>query len=375
MTNIHGFGQNASGQNVPAFQFSILTCRPNLSATKTIKADGTEIPFGHAKHFQFKYLEIGTLEDFATVLGWLAGQRQRFIIRGQLLPGLTGWQRRLIYPKDSERATVACPARRWIPLDLDGVDVPCGLGAPDKLAEAGYFIRDKMLPCAFRGVRCVAAATASTGRKGPGVARLRLFFVLAEAADNEALVAWADELSQRQPGLRLDPSVMLANQAIYTARPVWDGYSDPVPSWGRVAVLDGIEDVAALDLPCGGRAKARHTGNVASMEGEIPAWMLGAAAQDAGRGVVALDTSDKAWGAIRRAFAALDGCGSGRRHRTLNKAAWELARLVNEGELSRELACKAFLEAAGGIDNSDGEYDAAAIERRVNDAFADVDRR
>jgi hypothetical protein len=281
----------------------------------------------------------------------------------------------LLYLKDGDPPTIECPPRRWIPLDFDGVNVPHGLGAPDRLVEAGYHIRDCLLPSPFRGVCCVAAATASTGRKGPGVARLRLFFVLPEAADNDALIQWADDLSRREPGLRLDPSVMLAMQPIYTARPVWKGCSDIVPSWGRVAVLDGSVDTVAIDLPRVRRTKSRSPSAPKIVCDDIPAELLDMAAEDEGQGVVALDTSNKAWGAIKRAFSALDGCSTGRRHRTMTKVGWEFARLVNEGEMPKRLAVRAFLTAAKGIDNSDGEYSRALIKRRLRDAFADVGRR
>ena len=358
----------------PMFQFSVLTCAWGVSATKTIRGNGTEVPFGYAKHFLYKYCQIESLRDFAKALDWLADQPRMFVIRGQLLAGLSGWQRRLLYPHKDAPATIQCPPRRWIALDFDGVNVPSDLGAPDKLTEAGYHIRDTLLPPPFRGVRCVASATASTGRKGLGVARLRLFFALAEAADNEALYQWADALSRRAPALRLDPSVMRAMQPIYTARPLFVGCSDPVPAWGRVAELDGCEDVVALDLPPVRKAKAR-TSAPTILCADTPDWMLPVAAADAGRGVVVLDTSEKAWMAMRRAFAALDGCTTGRRHMTLNKAAWELARLVIEGELPEALARKAFLNAAMSIDNSDDRYDLALLSRHIDDAFADLGRR
>jgi hypothetical protein len=281
----------------------------------------------------------------------------------------------LLYPHKDDPATIECPPRRWIALDLDGVNVPHGLGAPDKLAEAGYHIRDRLLPSPFRGARCIAAATASTGRKGPCVARLRLFFALAETADNEALVQWADDLSRSAPDLRLDPSVMLAMQPIYTARPLFIGCSDPVPVWGRVKVLDGVEDSIALDLPRVCKAKVRAPSAPTIVCDDIPDELLDMGAEDAGRGGAGVDTSSKAWAAIRRAFTSLDGCATGRRHATLNKTAWELARLSAEGELSEDLARKAFLEAASGIDNGDGRYDPALISRHIDDAFADVGGR
>src|SRR6516165_1381239 len=150
--------QQTDVSSVPAFQFSVLTSpNRNQLATKIIYADGKETPYSHVKYFHYKYCEIDSLEDFAKpVLTWLTNESNRFIIRRQLKPGLSGLQRRLLYPKNGEPATIECPKRRWIPLDIDGARVPAGLGAPGKLAEAGYHIRDNILPSYFRAVRCIA---------------------------------------------------------------------------------------------------------------------------------------------------------------------------------------------------------------------------
>jgi hypothetical protein len=370
-------GENKT-EDVPAFQFSVLTCAYG-QATKTIFVDGKEIAFSKVKHFYYHYAEIDTLEDFAKlVLTWLADQPHKFIIRGQLLPGLTGKQYRRIISRPGEPATIECPPRSWIVLDLDGIAVPHGLGAPDKLAEAAYYIRDHKLPSYFRGVRCVAAATASTGRKGPDIARLRLFFLLPRPADNFALYIWADTLSRTRPDMRLDPSVMQAMQPIYTARPIFRGLPDPVPVWSRVRLLDGYAEHVSFDLPRVREAKARtsHTIKIVS-DDEMPDWLLAPTQEDAGRGVAPIDTSAKAANTIKRVFDLLDGCpkpGGQGRHKTLTRAGWELACLVAEGELPEDLARKAYFEAAQWINNTDGKYDTAAIQRRLDDAFADCRR-
>jgi hypothetical protein len=387
MSNIAAFrSENKGGtqaekapESVAAFQFSVLTCAYG-QATKTIYVDGKEIAFSKVKHFYYHYAEIDSLEDFAKlVLTWLADQPNKFIIRGQLLPGLTGKQYRRILSRPGEPATLECTPRSWIVLDLDGVTVPHRFGAPDKLTEAAFFIRDHMLPSYFRGVRCVAAATASTGRMGPDVARLRLFFLLPRPAENFALYNWADTLSRSRPDLRLDPSVMQAMQPIYTARPIFRGISDPVPVWGRVRLLDGFAEHVSLDLPCVRvrKAKARTTHAVQIVPGGVPDWMVVEAEADAGLGVAPIDTSAKARNTIRRVFEMLDGCpkpGGQGRHKTLTRAGWELACLVIEGELPEALAREAYLAAAEGIYNADKKYDTAAIKRRLDDAFADCRR-
>jgi hypothetical protein len=374
----------------PAFQFSVLTCQKPLYATKIIYADGKEIGYDKPKFFYFDYREIDSLEDFEKlVLTWLYDQPRKCIIYGQLLPeldpGVLHYRRILDHynkkTKIIEPASLECPSRRWLVLDLDGVEVPNGYGAPDKLAEAAYFIRDNKLPPYFRGVRCIAASTSSTGRIGPNIARLRLFFVLSRPEDNDALYSWADGLSRTHPDLGVDPAVLRAMQPIYTARPIFRGMADPVPVWGRVRLLDGYADEVELELPRVRERKKREPkpahGVVLTVCNDAPEWMLDP--RDAGLGVhpeMAKETSTKAWTAIKRIFERLDGCGIAPkvgnlgRFETLRKSAWELAHLVADGELSEELAKAAFLRAAEGIHNADGKYN--DLEDRWQSAINDV---
>jgi hypothetical protein len=365
----------------PCFQFSVLTCLRGVLATKTIFANGKEIGYDRAKNFYFRYRELEYLEDFAKALEWLSNEPRRFIIRGQLLPELDAnlvHYRRILSHRD-ESATLWCPVRWWIVLDLDGVGVPHGLGAPDKVAEAGYFFRDNLLPAEFRSIRCVVVATSSTGRKGADKVWMRMFFLLSRPADNDVLYWWTESLSASRPELKLDPSVMQAMQPIYTARPIFRGMDDPVPSWGRVRVLDGADDFLTLSLARVRKAKKRGGAGSAKAprRGDMPEGMAEATMNDEGPGPEPgpTEASEKAWIAIRRIFEMLDGCpkaGGGGRHKTLTRAAWELANLAAERELPKRLALKAYLQAARGINNSDNKYDRAAIKRRCRDAFADV---
>jgi hypothetical protein len=366
----------------PAFQFSVLTCQKPLYATKIVYADGKEIGYDKPKFFFFHYCEIDSLEDFEKlVLTYLYDQPRRFIIYGQLLPGLDPAQRhyRRILGHYKQPPSIECPDRRWLVLDLDGVEVPNGYGAPDKLAEAAYFIRDNKLPSYFRGVRCIAASTSSTGRKGPGIARLRLFFVLTHPVSIEALYSWADTLSHSRSDLGLDPRVLQPMQPIYTARPIFRGMTDPVPVRSRVRLLDGYTDEVELELPRARSRRKREPKPTAQnvVCNDAPEWVLDPG--DAGLGIHTFDTSDKAWRAIQRIFEKLDGCGIAPkignfgRFETLRKSAWELAHLVADGELSETLAKEAFLTAAKGIHNADGKYN--DLEDRWQSAITDVGGR
>jgi hypothetical protein len=363
------------------FQFSYLTSRYHL-ATKIIYADGKETPYDHALNFQFQYGNANTLEELASDLVWLAPKKKTFIIRGKLKPGLApgGWHRRLIYPKDKDPATIESTPLQWIVLDFDGTQVPHGLGAPDKLAEAAMYVRDKMMPPYFRGIRCVASVSASTGRRGPTTFRGRMFFGLTRCHAHEALLMWSEQFSRDHLELKLDPSVMRAAQPIYTARPEFRGCTDPVPEWGRVRIIDGYQDQLRLDIP---RAYKRELRSVPTVHvcDDLPAELMDLTEADAGLGVhpieEAKEISSRAWTAIKRIFEMLDGCpkhGVGR-HESLNRAAWELVRLVDEGELPKAKAREAFLKAAEGINNWDDKYDDVVIQRHIDDAFEDCGRR
>jgi hypothetical protein len=172
---------------------------------------------------------------------------------------------------------------------------------------------------------------------------------------------------------------MEPQQPIYTARPIFQPpLADPVPIWGRVRVLDGCEDVLVLELPRQRKAKKYASGTVVAES--LPDWMVDLADADAGLGVTpfepATEISNKAWTAIRQIVEMLDGCpknGHGR-HESLNRAAYWLARLYAEGELPEDKARDAFFTAAEGINNGDGKYDAALLQRHIDDAFADIGR-
>jgi hypothetical protein len=340
---------NLAHKFVLAFQFSLLQCKPNIQLVKTIYADWQDRPYDRAKQFLFSYKEVEYLEDFAKALEWLADQPNRCIIRGCLKPGLSGWQRRLLNGDRYDPATIECGDRGWIVLDLDGVVVPHEWGQPDKVAEAAYY-------------------------------RLRLFFLTAEAASNEALCGWTEELARAYPGLNIDPSVMQAHQIIYTGRPHFSGIADPVPPWGRVRLLDGADDYLKVDVPRVAKARIARLRKKPKQKraqpvcGDIPEDMLDMLDKTAGEGVCPIDTSDKAWAAIRRVFERLDGCpkGHGGRHVNLRNAAYELVCLATEGDLSWDTARDAYFAAAENIWNGDKKYDDKAIQQRWDGAVSKV---
>src|ERR1700740_918460 len=92
----------------PTFIFSVVTCYPNLFLVKTVHPDKPDKPWDNAANLLFKRLEIKSVDRLAEFFCWSATEPHRAMIYGQLLPGLTGRQRRRI--RDGEYpATIECP--------------------------------------------------------------------------------------------------------------------------------------------------------------------------------------------------------------------------------------------------------------------------
>jgi hypothetical protein len=373
-------------KNVPIIQFSVLTNHKRLLA-KTLYSDGRDEP-GHAWNYIFTRHSLDNLEEATRAFQYLATQPHRLMLHEQLKAGLDPHipHRRLTQP-DFNRYT-----RQWdqptldenllrclVPLDIDGVRVSPGLGAPNKMAEAAMYIRDFILPSLFRGVQCIATATSKTGLIGDDIARLRMFFLLAEAVENARLSAWLKQLHLKYPFI--DASVCDPGHVIYTARPKFVGWKDPVPEWGRVRLLDGYEEVIAPDLPRAAPMRRKSMRPVLAVVEPLPEWLLEATEQDAGKGVQppVTDATPRAQAAIKRIFELLADCPKagcddrkgGSRHWTLTATAWELACLVREDDLPWRQAMRVFLTAGRGIKHSANGtvYDREAIKRRGRDAF------
>ena len=118
-------------------------------------------------------------------------------------------------------ATLCGPDRAWLPLDFDDVTVPAGLGHGERLVEAALFVRDHLLPDEFHGVRMIAVPSASTGRQGDSIARLRLFAALDRPHPLRAMKDWAKGRGGDARYCRSTPRSFKAGQPIYTARPIF----------------------------------------------------------------------------------------------------------------------------------------------------------
>jgi hypothetical protein len=228
------------------FEFTICeVAEAGKCAVKRITPTGVH-DYDLVTWWKFEPAYAGSQAKLAEQLMALALQPTKMVVMGAPASGLDLRQAHRRRWADPATATLVGPDRMWMPLDIDGVGVPRGLGRGERLEEAAVYIRDRLLPPAFHGVRLVAAPTASTGRKGDAVARLRLFAALDRHYPLADLKRWTRACAVALD-LPLDSAPIQPGQPIYTGRPVAD--EDPVPRRLHAIVLDDDSGgVVRLDI-------------------------------------------------------------------------------------------------------------------------------
>ncbi len=236
------------------FAFTICTAADaGTLATKKIERRpmGEIVQTDYAKSAYRWYLKPQwepTLEAMVSRLNVMAAEPASMVVMGEPLPHVdlsVPQVRRWARPNPADNSLAGVP-RAWIAIDVDDATVPPPLGQGNNLVAAAIFVRDQLLPEAFSGVRMIATATSSTGRKGDTLARLRLWVLLDRPHPVEVLKQWAK--GARASDYPVDPAVMQAGQPIYTARPIFVGMADPVPACMRAVVLPGERERVALDI-------------------------------------------------------------------------------------------------------------------------------
>ena len=230
--------------SLPAYDFTAAcVAEADRDATKTItrQADGSLLkrPYSHATWWRYIPGKLSSHREMAEVLRFLATARNVMIMMGEVAPGVdVGQPQRRLWAAEPGQNTLVSVDRAWLPVDLDDVEVPAPFDKGDCLDAAAAYVRDHLMPNEFHGVECVVTATSSTGLRGSGTARMRLYFLLDQKWPLAALKGWARRL-RLSLAVPIDDAVIQAGQPIYTARPVFRGMDDPVPEHLWAFVLPG----------------------------------------------------------------------------------------------------------------------------------------
>ena len=299
---------------------TVLRCAPGLRLAKLLRADGGFLDYDSPRRFGAVEHPVSSLAELHRALLTLQRDPQRCVVRAALVNGPTAQGiRRLLHrdPETGDEPTLREVPRRWLALDLDGLERPDGIPAADLAACAQAVI--PTLPGGFHNASCVVQATAGHGRK-PG-SRLRLWYWLDRPVDRPQLEVWF-------AGHPVDAVSFRAAQVIYTAAPIFEtGLGDHLPR--RLVLLDGAGDVRVppaevLQLP----PKPRR------ILSEMPAARAASWAERQ----------------FERGVAAVATATDGNRHAACVKASFALACLVHEGRLGEgevRAALGAALERAG----------------------------
>jgi hypothetical protein len=212
-------------------------------------------PTDTAKYFRYQTVRIRNLGVLARLLRRLEGMPQSCIIRGELLPGVDPKSaRRLLHPdpKSGDPATVRAVVRQWIMLDMDAIKWPPGIDpADDPDAAIEYLI--SLLPEEFHYASCYWQWSSRQGVKNerghlikPGLSA-HLWFWLDRPIPDDELKHWAETINAAAGYQLVDPALFSPVQEHYTAAPIFEEVTDPLPY--RSGRRRGVDRVVALVLP------------------------------------------------------------------------------------------------------------------------------
>jgi hypothetical protein len=193
--------------------------------------------YGNARYFTARAVPLEDIYDLSAKLSKLEADTRAFVVRGEIAEGAdTTRMRRLLYPDGNDQPTLVRRPRRWVMFDFDNVPCPEGLhSASDPEAAVAHLI--SLLPPEFAEATCHWQFGSSQGFK-PGLLSAHLWFWLDREVADAELEGWA----KQRRSIGIDPAVFRPVQPHYTAAPVFEGVSDPLPrrSGLRKGVIDEV---------------------------------------------------------------------------------------------------------------------------------------
>lgn len=223
---------------VPAEHLTVLRARGRRLA-KLLHRDGRVEGYDSAKTMDAFTMPVPDLAGILSLLQRLLTRPDCCVIRGELLGGQTVLGiRRLLHPDKvtGDAATIRDVPRRWLAIDVEGIDLPASIHPSDLAGCAAVGL--SRLPTELQGAGCIVQASAQHGLR-PDL-RLRLWFYLDRPTYGRELKRWFR-------GMPADLSVFGAVQPIYTAAPVLaPGAENAIPT--RLMLLPG-EPLVSVPAP------------------------------------------------------------------------------------------------------------------------------
>jgi hypothetical protein len=321
------------------FEITAAKAPPGDLAVKTriLNPDGS-VSGGDApliKFWLYKVLRCPNVpEDVAALLLMWNTRQDVIMLHGAPAPGL---DLRLRHPRwygesrGSDATIAPCP-RAFILFDTDGVKAPEGsrLGLAKHVEEQARFIREEVLPRPFRDATLIVRASTSTGFNADSIS-LHIYVLLDRLFPLAALYRYVRGMWSS--GIRIDPSVMLAGQPVYSGKPIFrGGLADPLGAHPRVFVLPGLAPYArdvdwdefepqlAVREATEKRMRAAGAergwrGILAEGLGPMPGMFFDPISSAMGRGLAEGVPIDELAGAMHTVIANHPDCDADRRHR------------------------------------------------------------
>lgn len=284
--------------------------------------------YGQAAQFTHTSEWFGDIEHVLAVL-LRQSARNAFLIRGTVRPDAPKVIQRTL--KKGENPFILDTPSLLVPVDLDSEGAPEGLDTSDILA-VGDYLRSR-LPLELQDVSCVVQLSAGYGlwdyRPGQRMLKARLWFLNDEAMTGAELRRWFKAHNKRGNHALMDAAVATPSQPIYTAAPLFEGMTDPVPV--RLALLLGERDAASVRPPVQQVAPVPVPGN---------------------KGV-------RCPAVLKAATRLIEQARDGEKHVALNTASYMAGGYVGGGACTREearAALRAAIEAKSNVVDLDSAY-------------------
>lgn len=225
------------------------------------------IPYSAGYLFLSFTQPVGSLEDLSDVLDELEKEPWTFVIRGEHVvphvPGITLLRKTGAGEGSDFTGNFITPSvgRSWVLVDIDKLILPAGLTLlPRNLAKVVRWVAG-LLPAELQDVSFHWQLSSSAGVFSREQVSIHLWFWLTSPVPNSDLKAWANAVNTRSNPLQIDTALFQHVQAHYTARPSFEGLSDPFPK--RSGLLRLARDAATIPPQNGSKSLPIQASSIA----------------------------------------------------------------------------------------------------------------
>lgn len=290
---------------------------------------------GYPTWYRAEKRRIASLHDLYDLMKEIEGDPNTAIARGDILP--TANRERMKRTYLSQDPTMIDSPNRLCVLDIDDYVLPDGVryNGPADLKRVIKAVA-RALPEPFKSSRFIVRASSSMGiTSEPHIAKLHFWFLLKTPMTGSDLRLTLADLMNANPGCpQFDLALANAVQLASTARPVCNGFDDPIAKRTFMVITPGLEEYVDLK-PSKPRIERVYEEDVIERE-----------------------MSDQYF------EDAVTRIGEGGIHQTTRAACWHAVKAIQAGKISRQYAIQAISNRVRSLPA--GHRTAKDMEERAN---------